>query len=247
MANAPAQPSLDDLTRDGADKPIAQEPGEASPMTSIARMIGSLIVVLVLVVFTMVMLKRNPHVAKALLRKYAPTAPLADAAYAESPSVVSEAPQTHRPQATTAPGSFADLLSVKPFVAKPSSKPSMDAFKILGHGGLEVIGTQSLADSGTVIYLVKAGDRMMLLGASPQGGVRTLSEWDSEETRTPEEQKESFDSYLRQQGVVVEKSDAADIELSAVRARLKSATRNLSAHVEEVQAPPKKRTGGMKP
>jgi len=72
---------------------------------------------------------------------------------------------------------------------------------------------------------------MMLLGASAQGGVRTLSEWDIEETRSVAEQNAVFDDYLRSQGAFPGESPGVDDEVGAMRDRLRAATGRLARQV----------------
>lgn len=205
---APVAPpdALEALTRDGSEHKSADAGAGMSPVEQALRTAGALVVALVAIV-----------VAVNILRKYR----------SWMDKVGTKHPAKVTPQATEAkPIAF----SLGSFIGtRESQSGSEQAVEHnLGTGALEVLNSQELPGSGTVVYLVRAADRMMLLGASNQGGVRMLAEWDIDETRTAAERDAAFDSYLEAQGVIKPQPAAVEAEVSAVRSLLHQASDRLT-------------------
>jgi flagellar biogenesis protein FliO len=192
------------MTRDGSVATPAAEPATLNPLAQIARMVGALLIVLLLVYIAVLMLKK--YRGAALAAQGEPSA----------------GPPPGRPQAAR---SIADLL------AAPSVSPSPQRTTQSTLAGLDVVSMKELPGSGAMVYLIKAANRLILVGATTHGGVRTLSEWDIEETRTVEEQNASFDAYLRAQGVLPETPPEMS-DIAAVRSRLHEAAARLSRKIE---------------
>jgi hypothetical protein len=95
-------------------------------------------------------------------------------------------------------------------------------------GDLEVVGAQPLNGSGNVLFLVRAGDRMLLLNSNPNTGVKPVSEWDADDDLSNDEPPTAFGEYLKQSNGL-RLTRAVDDEASdAVRTRLTQAANRLA-------------------
>jgi hypothetical protein len=74
---------------------------------------------------------------------------------------------------------------------------------------------------------------MMLLGASAQGGVRTLAEWDVEDQRPAAEVNASFDAFLQSQENANPNSNITEAEFSFVRLRLHEVASRIAKRTRE--------------
>jgi hypothetical protein len=191
------------MTRDAAATTVSPDGITMNPAAQIARMFAALLIVLALIYGAVLLLKK----------------------YRTQIEAVRGAPLSPPQSAATAPRSFADMLA-------PGRSDTLQGATSSILAGLEIVGTQVLAGSGTVIYLVKAANRMILIGASPNGGARSLAEWDIEETQTVDEQTASFDQYLRSQGVVPDLDPVVSEDMAAVKSRLHEAATRLARKIE---------------
>jgi flagellar biogenesis protein FliO len=199
--------NIDSMTKDGI-LPTSSHPQEGqgfSPVGQIGRMFGSLIVVLGLIYGFVLLLKKNP----ALLERFKSARNAKNQSF---PHIPAGAIPINLPMKKNAP----DLQLPAGLMA-----------------GLDIVSTQSLKGSGTVIYLVRAADRMMLLGASPQGGVRTLAEWDIEENRPVTELSDSFDAFLKSDDPAPTDAPISEAEFSIARLRLRELASRISRRAKE--------------
>ncbi|MDR3707094.1 MAG: hypothetical protein P4L33_02250 [Capsulimonadaceae bacterium] len=203
-APAPAD-TLDAMTRDGSHPASTAEAGGLNPITQAIKTAGALAIGLIVVVLVVNLLRRYRGFIEGF-RKAQASSPL---------------PKT--PSKGRSAKSIANFLG-----GHDETAAGALVANALGAGTLEVLNSQSLPGSGSVVYLVKAADRMMLLGASHQGGVRTLAEWDIEETQSAIDKDAAFDAYLEAQGVIKAPTPSAEAEVRAVRSRLHEATGRLA-------------------
>jgi flagellar biogenesis protein FliO len=210
---APAA-SVESLTKDGSQSaaPVIQQTQNFNPLVQIGRMFASLLVVLGLIVVAVKFLKKNQ-------------------AFVERFRGVGKQPKTAENALETLPASAIPINMLM-----KQSNGSLPANIQIPPGlvsGLDIVSTQTLAGSGSVIYLVKAADRMMLLGASAQGGVRTLAEWDVEDQRPAAEVNASFDAFLQSQENANPNSNITEAEFSFVRLRLHEVASRIAKRTRE--------------
>lgn len=218
------QASPENMTRDanngsqvvGADAPIAGG-DRVDIMGQIGRMVGALLVVLLIIVFLFYVLRRYKLVPLAEAGAALPAAPPAPSSAGKG-LVASIMP---------ALSSFAQSRGQRISPQAPSQEIGAD---LIGNGGLQIVGAQPLPGSGTIIYLVRIEDHMVLLGASYAGGVRLLAEWEKDEPAEEKESKQSFESLLREQAVAPEaaRADEEEHTFATIRARLNSTADRLA-------------------
>ena len=185
-----AAPTPEEMTRDYAT-PAASvaDAGTLNPTTQIGRMLGALVIVVVLVAAFLSALKRLRLKAGSLSQ--GPAAASNRTGFGLFDAVM----QSANPAAA-----MKNVLNDGVGAMQAGSRGVAPAQ--LPSGGLEVVGRQELPGSGAAVYLVRVGERMMLLGASPQGGVRSLAEWDEVETRNEDEKNTAFKDYLVREGMI---------------------------------------------
>lgn len=142
---------------------------------------------------------------------------------------------------TAAPFGFGPVKpSKEPIIgmARTTSVPPSDAVstslaKIQMGGDLNVVGAQQLAGSGDVIFLVRAGDRMMLLSSNPNAGVKMVSEWDADVVPEPQlpvddAPPSAFGAYLKEANGRAAARGIDDETADAIRERLNQASGRIS-------------------
>ena len=173
-------PSLDSMTRDGSDSGAsalsASPDGQAGTGQSmnvggaIARSIVSLGLVLALIVGAIKYLKRKGYGAGAT----DDALPASKPAFGVSPVA----------QMLLAVSSKSNVS--KPISAAASPKSDIEDFQVLA--------AQPLPGSNHTLYKVRIGERVLLLGGNPTGGLSVLTEWDSETPTVIPQQ--GFDTLL---------------------------------------------------
>jgi flagellar biogenesis protein FliO len=117
-----------------------------------------------------------------------------------------------------------------------TTSPAQDlSDAMIGNGGLQIVGGQPLPGSGTIVYLVRIEDHLVLLGASYAGGVRLLAEWEKNDQPETEQEKARFDSFLREQGIAAEpvRDEKEEHTFATIRARLNSTAERLAGLRQE--------------
>lgn len=219
--------SPENMTRDAnngtqsiaSDSPIAGG-DHVDIMGQVGRMVGALVFVLLLISGVVFLLRRY---------KLVPVAETGAAMATAQPIK----PNASKGLAAAFLPVFSNLAGAKGQLPKTTAAQDLsDA--LIGNGGLQIVGAQPLPGSGTIIYLVRIEDHMVLLGASYAGGVRLLAEWEKDDTSQTEEEKVAFDSFLRKQGIAVEpEREEEEHTFATIRARLNSTAERLAGLRQE--------------
>jgi hypothetical protein len=170
-----AQPSLDDMTRDGSVQTADASPADPNSMSvtgAIARFVAALIVVLALVASIIYTLRKKG------IGVGAPTA---------APSRRSVTPYEYAIDDEPAPAASAPRRPGNWKLAKElnsSATPTPSRLEALSE--FEVLGYQILPGTNSTIYKLKTHDRVLLVGCSPEGILSVLTEWDVESSADSE-------------------------------------------------------------
>ena len=173
-ANKPTiTPSVLDMTRDGSQAPV--QAGARYPWLDFLRWIVATGIVVLAIVF----------VVKWLKKKGIGVGTSNDAAMvvSKNPFQVKNPIPTKDAPSPLVPGALGDVLAASLASGKMG-------------GNLEVVGAQHLDGSGNMLFLVRAGERMMLLNSNPNTGVRPVSEWDADIDEETDEPPAAFSSYM---------------------------------------------------
>lgn len=223
-----AQAAPQNLTRDAnngtqivtADSPIAG--GDRNDFAEQAAKMAGAVVFVVLVIVGIVFLLRKYNLVP--VSETSASLAAAQPAKAGAPKGLAAAFQPV----------FGNLSPAKsqPPKANTAAQDLSDA--MIGNGGMQIVGAQPLPGSGTILYLVRIEDHMVLLGASYAGGVRLLAEWEKDDRPESEQEKTAFDSFLRQQGIAAEpEREEEEHTFATIRARLNSTAERLAGLRQE--------------
>lgn len=188
-AAATAPVSVDSMTRDGSQAAVqaraASDSADTASMdvtASIFRMVLSLLLVLAIIggaIFTL--RKRGFGVGNP-----APTASQAEV----------------KPQVQFGVNPWAAMLAQQVAASKQAVPlvPQVSSVAISPISDLDIVGSRPLPGTSVTLYKIRSGDRLLLIGASQNGSVTLLSEWDLE--MKPETERR-FDEILDRESVLV--------------------------------------------